>query len=76
LERRDCQKPCLSSENAFDNCIATHIEMRRNVAKDTRERSNLDWIVIGNRNVVLAAFAGGQTQVAASLTCNLVAKFF
>ena len=48
--------------------------MGRHIAKNGCQSSNLNWIVVGNGDVMLAVFAGRQTQMAAGLPSDQVAE--
>src|SRR5256885_6205410 len=48
--------------------------MASHIAENTGQRSNFDRIMIGNRDVVLSAFAGGQAQMAAALPRDRIAQ--
>src|SRR2546423_14640227 len=48
--------------------------MASHSAENTGQRSNFDRIMIGNRDVVLSAFAGGQAQMAAALPRDRIAQ--
>ena len=47
--------------------------MLGDIIQNPGERANFQWRVIGNGNVVLASFPGGQPQVTARLAGDLIA---
>ena len=54
--------------------VSAYIKMDCYVSKDIRQRADLDGLVVGDGEVVLAAFLRGQPQVAPVLAGNLVAQ--
>lgn len=50
--------------------------MSGHVVKNIRERSDSNWIVVGDCNVMRSVFRGGEADVASCLSRNLVAKRF
>ena len=63
-----------SAEQAFDQRLAAQAEVLGDIAENAGQCTDPEGRVARNREVVLAAFEGGQSQVAAGLTRHLVAQ--
>jgi hypothetical protein len=65
---------CLSLEQAFDQCLSGQTEVLSDIAQHAGQGTNAEARVARNRDVVLAAFKGGQPKMATGLTGHPVAR--
>jgi len=65
---------CLSLEQAFDQCLSGQTEVLSYVAQHAGHGTNAQARVTRNRDVVLAAFEGGQPKMATCMTSHPVAQ--
>ena len=53
------------TEEPFKECVASDLEMCRNVSKDGRKGSNTEWGMLRDRQVMLAMLLRGQAKMTA-----------
>ncbi len=63
----------VSPEQPLNQFLATDFKMRGHATKNPSQCSHSERVVIGNRDMMLAAFPGRQPQVTAGLPRDFVA---
>ena len=64
----------VSTEKPLNQFVTADFKMRSHVIKNSGQCSHFQRIVIGNRDMMLAALSGRQPQMAARLPCDFVAQ--
>lgn len=62
------------TEEPFKECVASDLEMCRNVSKDGRKGSNTEWGMLRDRQVMLAMLLRGQAKMTTGLTGDGIAE--
>jgi hypothetical protein len=63
-----------STEEPLNQFVTANFKMRSHITKNGGQCSHFKRIVIGNRDMMLAALSGRQPQMATRLPCDFVAQ--
>lgn len=64
----------LGAEEPLEQRFALEPEVGADLVEDRRQRAHSECCVVGDRQVMLAGFLGGEAQVTARLPCDRVAE--
>ena len=62
------------AEQTLDELLSRNFKMSRDCGEHGRERSDPQRVVVGDRDVMLAVFERGQTDMAAALAGDAIAE--
>ena len=68
------ERRLVSTEKPLNQFVTADFKMRSHVIKNSGQCSHFQRIVIGNRDMMLAALSGRQPQMATRLPCDFVAQ--
>lgn len=68
------ERRLVSTEKPLNQFVTADCKMRSHVIKNSGQCSHFKRIVIGNRDMMLAALSGRQPQMATRLPCGFVAQ--
>jgi hypothetical protein len=68
------ERRLVSTEKPLNQFVTADFKMRSHVIKNSGQCSHFKRVVIGNRDMMLAALSGRQPQMATRLPCDFVAQ--